>query len=123
MSQQPTFSNVVTLLPETLARALVADADCQVAITPADEGKSTVKSGTSTSEFICQIDGEHSRLYRLGDGFIAFEMTAENISEVISFPIEYLQTYLNSIFVDKSITITYTSDVVVDFSELLIDRY
>lgn len=87
-------------LPEGVARALVADVDCQAVIERAQESDEPIISVASVEEYDIAGDADYAKVYGIGDGYIVFEMTGDSVSEAIALHEDHLSEYIERIFVD-----------------------
>lgn len=88
-------------LPAHLARALVAGVDCQVIIERRDSSEDPALTVPSFEEDADVGNADHSKLYRIGDGYIVFEMIGDSVSETVALHKDHLSEYIDNIFVDN----------------------
>jgi hypothetical protein len=109
MTNSRDFLGDFTQLPESTARAIVADADCLAFLEPRAQADDPSVRVTHIDDYQPEASDDHSKLYRFGDVFIAFELKGDSVSEVIAFHEDNLQEYVDTVFVNESKRFVVTS--------------
>lgn len=102
-----------SLLPEQIATALIADADCEAVIEHVETDTDSIVSVPNIEEANGVPNGDHSTVYRIGDGYIVAEGDQETYSEFVAMERSELPRYLDWCFggEPKRITHDATADL------------
>lgn len=85
-------------LPEHIAKALIADADCEAVIEHVDIDTDSITSVPQIEETDGVPNGDHSSVYRIGDGYVIAEGDQETYSEFLAIERSDLPQYLDRCF-------------------------
>jgi hypothetical protein len=98
MFQCSQYEAEVSQLPERIATALIADADCEAVIEHVESESDSIVSVPRIEDTDGIPIGDHSSVYRIGDGYVIAEGDQETYSEFIAIERSYLPRYLDRSF-------------------------
>ena len=100
-------------LPEHIAKALIADTDCEAVIEQVETDSGSITSVPRIEASDGVPNGDHSSVYRIGEGYIIAEGNQKTNSEFIAIERSDLPQYLNRCFGSEQKRIVHkaTADV------------
>lgn len=110
MSHDRNILGEFTQLPESLARALVADDDWHAFLEPGDESEDSIVNVSTIDDYQPAASDDHSKLFKIGDIFVSFELRGDSVSEVVAFHEDDLEEYVDTVFMDKPKRFVVTSE-------------